>query len=102
MYNRRIVVLNDVAAVHDLLEKRSNIYSDRPRFPMLHDVCDRRKTVFNVSSLDSRHKKYRKLLKTGLNARVTQEYWPLLQSELEVLLNGFAADPKEFKKHIRR
>ncbi|KAG6867889.1 hypothetical protein C0993_009820 [Termitomyces sp. T159_Od127] len=69
---------------------------------MLHDVCDRRKTVFNVSSLDSRHKKYRKLLKTGLNARVTQEYWPLLQSELKVLLDGFADNPKEFTKHIRR
>ncbi|KAG6872786.1 hypothetical protein C0995_006706 [Termitomyces sp. Mi166 len=69
---------------------------------MYHDVCGRGKTVFNISSLDERHQQYRRLLKTGLSPRATQQYWPLLQSELQILLDGFAANPKEFEKHIRR
>ncbi|KAG5717253.1 O-methylsterigmatocystin oxidoreductase [Termitomyces sp. T112] len=102
VYSHRTVVINDVDALRDLLEKRGNIYSDRPKLPMFHDVCGRGKTVFNISSLDNRHMQYRRLLRTGLSARATQEYWPLLQSELEILLHGFAANPKEFENHIRR
>ncbi|KAG6917491.1 hypothetical protein DXG01_002355 [Tephrocybe rancida] len=102
VYNRRIVVLNDAVAVRDLLEKRANIYSDRPKSPMFHDVCGRGKSIFNVSSLDERHRQYRKLLNTGLGARATQSYWPLIQSEVEILLNGLVTSPKDFEKHIRR
>ncbi|KAG6856615.1 hypothetical protein H0H87_002570 [Tephrocybe sp. NHM501043] len=102
VYNRRIVVLNDVVAVHNLLEKRANIYSDRPKSPMYHDICARGKAIFNISSLDRRHREYRSLLNTGLNARATQEYWPLIQSEVEILLEGFATSPKDYEKHIRR
>ncbi|KAG6853550.1 hypothetical protein C0991_003342 [Blastosporella zonata] len=91
VYNRQIVVLNDASAVYELLEKRANIYSDRPNSPMFNDVCGRGKAIFNISSLDQRHKQYRRLLNTGLNARATQQYWPLLQSELDILLNGNAA-----------
>ncbi|KAG6836306.1 hypothetical protein H0H93_009279 [Arthromyces matolae] len=102
VFNKRIVVLNDAAAVHDLLEKRANIYSNRPRSPMFHDVCGRGHTIFNISSLDIRHTQYRKLLKTGLSANATRDYWPLLQSELEILLDGLTASPNEFEQHIRR
>ncbi|KAG6811069.1 hypothetical protein H0H92_009129 [Tricholoma furcatifolium] len=102
VYTRQIVVLGDAACVHDLLEKRSNIYSDRPRSPMYYDVCDRGKAIFNISSLDNRHRQYRKLLNSGLSARATQEYWPLIQSELDILLQGCVKSPRDYEKHIRR
>jgi hypothetical protein len=37
-FGRSIVVLNSVEAAVDLLEKRSSIYSDRPRFVMWVDM----------------------------------------------------------------
>ena len=33
-----IIVLNSIEATTDLLEKRSTIYSDRPRMPMVKEV----------------------------------------------------------------
>ncbi|KAF5380073.1 hypothetical protein D9615_006264 [Tricholomella constricta] len=102
VYNRQIIVLNDVTAVHDLLEKRANLYSDRPQSWMYHEVCDRKKSIFNISSLDPRHKQYRRLLKTSLNVRATQGLWPLIQAELDTLLDGFSDSPRKYEKHIRR
>ncbi|KAF9445054.1 cytochrome P450 [Macrolepiota fuliginosa MF-IS2] len=36
---RQFIVLNDVRMAKDLLEKRSELYSSRPAFPMLLEVC---------------------------------------------------------------
>lgn len=35
---KSIVFLNTVKSVNDLFEKKSSIYSDRPRFPMLVEL----------------------------------------------------------------
>ena len=102
VYNRWTIVLNSATAVHDLLEKRASIYSDRPKSWMYHEICNRKKSVFNISSSDDRHKQYRKLLQTGLSARATREYWPLLQSEAVRLLESFSSSPERYEKHIRR
>ncbi|TFK41710.1 cytochrome P450 [Crucibulum laeve] len=102
VYNRIIVVLNDVTSVRNLLEKRAHIYSDRPVSWMYNTICDRGKAIFNVSSLDERHKQYRKLLKTGLGVRATRDFWPLLQTEVETLVEGLTRSPEKHESHIRR
>lgn len=101
VYNRRTIILSSANAVRDLLEQRATIYSDRPNSWMFHEICDRKKSIFNISSLDPRHKQYRRLIHNGLSARATQEYWPLLQSEASKLLDRFFASPDEYEKHIR-
>jgi cytochrome P450 len=101
VYNHRIIVLNNATAIRDLLEQRATIYSDRPKSWMFHEICDRKNAVFNISSLDDRHKQYRKLIHTGLSARGTQEYWPLLQSEASKLLDGLFSSPDKYQKHFR-
>lgn len=102
VYNRWIVVINDATAVRDLLERRANIYSDRPKSWMYHELCDRKKSVFNVSSRDERHMHYRKLLKNGLGSRVIPEYWPILEAEVDVLLQGLAQSSEDYTNIIRR
>lgn len=102
VFNRRIIVLNDANSVRDLLQKRADIYSDRPKSWMYHEICDRKKAVFNISSTDERHRQYRRLLHTGLGPRAVQQYWPLIQSETETLLDGFAKSPRKYEHHIRR
>ena len=101
VYNRRTIVLNNATAVRDLLEQRSSIYSDRPKSWMFHEICDRKHTIFNISSLNPRHKQYRKLIHTSLSARGTQEYWPLLQSEAVKLLDGLLTSPDQYERHVR-
>ena len=36
---RKIVVVNNYEMANELLDKRSAIYSDRPRLPMACDMC---------------------------------------------------------------
>lgn len=102
IYNRTVIVLNDVQAVSDLLEKRASNYSDRPEQYMSHVVCGRSKTAFNVSSQDPRHKSYRKLLQQGLGSKSTKTYWHILQEELDTLLGGLANSPQKYIQHVRR
>lgn len=36
-FGRHIIILNSVRAAQELLDARSNIYSDRPHIPMIHE-----------------------------------------------------------------
>jgi hypothetical protein len=102
IYNRTVIVANDLQSVSDLLERRAGNTSDRPEQYMSHHVCGRSKTVFNVTSQDPRFKVYRKLLQQGLGLRSTKTYWPTLQEELETLLRGLAESPQHYVRHVRR
>ncbi|TFK49211.1 cytochrome P450 [Heliocybe sulcata] len=102
IYNQTIVVLNSTKAVHDLLNNRSQLYSDRPRSWMLHDLCGRRNTVFNIPATDERHRQYRALLRTGINQRATLSYAPLLESELIDFVQRLEDSPASYQGHIRR
>lgn len=103
LYNRLVVVLNDHKSVHELLNRRADNYSDRPKSWMYHELCGRGKSVFNISSLDARHRRYRKILHSGLSPTATKnEYVELLERNALTLVNGFMESPNEFEKHIRR
>ncbi|KAG7441817.1 cytochrome P450 [Guyanagaster necrorhizus] len=102
IYNRRVIVLNDSKSVHDLLDKRANIYSDRPKAWMYHEICARGKSVFNISSLDSRHKQYRRLLQEGVGAMATLQYSSLLDAMADMMVEGFIDSPEKYVHHLRR
>lgn len=102
VYNRQTIILNNANAVRDLFERRANIYSDRPRSWMFHEICGRKNTVFNISSLNARHKQYRRILQSGLGSQATQDYWPLLDEAIADLLDGLSTSPEKYERHIRR
>ncbi|KIK64003.1 hypothetical protein GYMLUDRAFT_161640 [Collybiopsis luxurians FD-317 M1] len=102
VYNRLLIVLNDHRSVRDLLDKRASIYSDRPKSWMYHELCGRGSSVFNISSQDGRHGKYRRLLKSGLGDGAIREYHDLLESEADVLVQSLAREPEAFQHHLRR
>lgn len=102
VFNRPVIVVNDLQSITDLLQQRVGNTSDRPEQYMSHHVCGRSKTVFNISSSDPRHKIYRRLLQQGLGLKSTKTYWPTLQEELETLLKGLSESPQNYVQHIRR
>ncbi|KAJ8503373.1 hypothetical protein ONZ45_g10914 [Pleurotus djamor] len=69
---------------------------------MYHVLCDRQNSVFNISSSHDHHKRYRKLLQSGLGIRALPNYHDLLETEVAKLLDGFQRSPSNFQKHIRR
>lgn len=102
VYNRHIVVLNSAQAISDLLERKAEIYSDRPMSWMYNVICDRGKAIFNISSSNPRHKQYRKILQSGLGLRAIREYLPLIQQESLRLALGLIQSPEQLVTHIQR
>jgi len=39
MFGQNMIVLSSLDAARELLDKRSSIYSDRPRFVLFSDLC---------------------------------------------------------------
>ncbi|VDC07377.1 unnamed protein product [Peniophora sp. CBMAI 1063] len=102
IFNQKIVILNSHAAVMDLLEARSSIYSDRPVVWMYKVLVDRQWAVFNISDHHPRFKTYRKLLQSALNPKVIQDYRPLQSREAHTMLRLLYERPAEFISHFRR
>ncbi|OAX32518.1 cytochrome P450 [Rhizopogon vinicolor AM-OR11-026] len=102
VFGRKFIVLNTLKAANDLLESRSNIYSDRPMACMYKELVNRGMAVFNVSSQHPRFKVYRRLLNTSLNARAVGRYDGILYDERLILLRGLATEPEAFIRHLRR
>jgi len=98
----KTVVLSSGKVALDLLESRSVIYSDRPKFWMAGELAGRKHQIFLTPFSDPRFKPLRKLLQTGLNPRASKTYRPIQTQETQVLLKGLLNSPAEFRGHIRR
>ncbi|GJJ15152.1 hypothetical protein Clacol_009427 [Clathrus columnatus] len=84
VFGRKFIVLNSLKVANDLLEGRSNIYSDRALFWMYHKII------------------YRKLLHSGLNARAVNNYYNVMDQEACTLTENLIATPDDFINHFRR
>lgn len=102
LFNKYTIVLNTAKAALDLLESRSNIYSDRPYSVFAHKIQKRSFSVFQMSLHHPRFRVYRKLMHSGLGPRAVQSYRPLQRLETDILLKALAKTPKEFVPHLRR
>ncbi len=101
-FGRHFIVLNSVEAALELLEHRSNAYSDRPVVWMYNELAGRGMSVFTVSSQHHHHKIYRRLLQSGLNPRAVQTYRGIMERELRILLDRLLNTPESYAKHLRR
>jgi cytochrome P450 len=93
IFGRKFVVLNTFKAANDLLEARSNIYSDRPMAWMYNELVNRKMGVFFISSQHPRFKVYRRLLHSGLNPRAVGDYDEILDDERRILLRNLKSKP---------
>ncbi|KAH7883383.1 cytochrome P450 [Phlebopus sp. FC_14] len=102
IFGRNVVVLNTFKAANDLLEARSDTYSDRPMAWMFKELVNRKMAVFNISSQHPRFKVYRRLLHAGLNPRAVRNYYEILDDERRILLSNLNSKPDDLTAHLRR
>ncbi|KAL0581128.1 hypothetical protein V5O48_000917 [Marasmius crinis-equi] len=103
LITRRIIILNSSKAVQDLLEARSNIYSDRPVVWMYKELVGRKWNIFNISSLHPRHRKYRSLFRTALYAKDMVDRYQEVQERCSVtFMELLKNEPEKFMDHARR
>lgn len=102
LFNKHVIVLNSGKAALDLLESRSNIYSDRPDTVFDHKVAMLNHNMFRMRVNHPRFRAYRKMMHSGIGPRAVQEYRPLQLQERNVLLQSLVNSPEDFISHLRR
>ncbi|KAF8874410.1 putative CyP450 monooxygenase [Infundibulicybe gibba] len=95
-----IILLGSVTRTSDLFEKRSSIYSDRVRMPMLNDLMG---WDFNFGFMEygPLWRKHRKLFHDHFHPNIVPTYRPVQLQEARVFLSRLLDSPTRFPHHIR-
>lgn len=114
-----MIIINDLAVARELLDKRSSIYSDRPRYVLFCEMF-----VFYVLHVQyvaqsltrmgwenilafipygDRFRKHRKMIQQHFNSQqAVLRFREVQRSEICVLLLNLLQSPKDFDCHIKR
>ncbi|KAF7330210.1 Cytochrome P450 [Mycena venus] len=98
-----VIVLGTAEAAHDLLDKRGEIYSGRPRQIVGHEILSGGMRGVGMS-YGPRYRRWKSLVQAGLNHTAVLSYRPLQSLESSVLIRDIltSSGPLEYKAHIRR
>ncbi|KAF5375444.1 hypothetical protein D9615_007975 [Tricholomella constricta] len=99
--NQPMVILSDLQATRDLLEKRSSIYSDRPRFVLFSELMGWHSASTHVR-YGPRFRKHRRFIQQVFNQRAATAFHPLQERETLVLLDNLIQAPDVFVRHFKR
>ncbi|KAL0565568.1 hypothetical protein V5O48_016458, partial [Marasmius crinis-equi] len=102
LVNKHMIILNSKKVALDLLESRSNIYSNRPHSVLLDDLRDLGDEVFRSQADEAHFKTHRRMMHSGLGPRAVREYQPLQIQETNTMLRSLADEPDHFIAHLRR
>ncbi|KAF2768278.1 cytochrome P450 [Teratosphaeria nubilosa] len=96
-----VIVLFDRKAVHDLLDKKGNIYSDRPHSYVADLVTD--SDSFAFMDQTALWRSQRKVAAHNLSPKVLDEKVGFIQdAEANILLSDLVRDPTNFYESIQR
>ncbi|GLB41499.1 putative cytochrome p450 [Lyophyllum shimeji] len=96
-----VIILGTARAAWDLLEKRSEIYSSRPRFIVAGEILSDNKRGLMLPNNDH-WRKWRKVLHSGFHARQAETYKEIQSLESKVALQQILNDPRRYEKHLQR
>ncbi|KAF8207028.1 cytochrome P450 [Mycena galopus ATCC 62051] len=98
-----VIVLGTAEAAHDLLDKRGEIYSSRPRQIVGHEILSAGMRGIGMP-YGPRYRRWKSLMQAGLNNTAVLNYRPLQSLESNILIRDLlsSSGPLEYKDHIRR
>ncbi|RPD53731.1 cytochrome P450 [Lentinus tigrinus ALCF2SS1-7] len=96
-----VIVLGTAQAAWDLLEKRSDIYSSRPRFVVAGEILSDNMRGLMLPYGEG-WRKWRKVLHSGLHSRRAEDYKEMQSLECIVLLHELLTDPANYERHLQR
>ncbi|KAH9901308.1 cytochrome P450 [Cubamyces lactineus] len=96
-----VIMLGTAQAAWDLLDKRSDIYSGRPRSIMAGEILSWGVRAITLS-YGPRYKRWRALMHASLNSTAVTQYRSLQSLECKSLLRSLlgAKGPMEYKDHL--
>ncbi|KAG6901348.1 hypothetical protein C0995_013207 [Termitomyces sp. Mi166 len=90
-----------VITAWDLLEKRSEIYSSRPRFIVAGEILSDNKRGLMLPNNEF-WRKWRKVLHTGFHSRQADSYRDIQNLESKIMLYQILTDPEHYEQHLKR
>ncbi|KAN0107223.1 cytochrome P450 [Russula decolorans] len=97
-FSEVVVVLCSLSAIKDLLEKRGEIYSDRPSLPIA-EMTDMDWPLF-MTGMTETWREGRKLVDHSLRPGAVMTYGQMMQEKTREFLTQLFATPKNFRAHI--
>ncbi|KAH9059193.1 cytochrome P450 [Lactarius vividus] len=101
VFGQGILVINSQRVAVDLLEKRSNIYSDRPRYISLGEFLTENLTFF-LTRYGDLWRRFRRPAVEGFSKSVVPDFYPIQTREAIVLALSLMKSPPSVKKHFQR
>ncbi|KAJ7458888.1 cytochrome P450 [Mycena latifolia] len=95
-----IVVLSSVEAVKDLFDKRSSLYSDRPRLPMAVELMGWDFAI-GFMKYGDRWRSHRKVLHEVFNVGAARQFQQQERAAAHDLLRRILNDPQDVMRHFR-
>jgi len=95
------IVISDPQIAVDLMEKRSNIYSSRPRMVIMGDIFTRNRGLL-TAPYGEHWRRLRKINHIGLMSKAALSYRPIQEWESQRLAHDLLVTPEHFAKHIQR
>ncbi|KLO17645.1 cytochrome P450 [Schizopora paradoxa] len=96
---RNVVYLNSPKAINDLLEKRSRIYSDRPRFPLVAETAGT-SWNFGLTPYGESWRLQRKIFVNKFGVQKANEHTKFQEDSMKPLLRLLLQSPEQFLDHI--
>ncbi|KAK7464325.1 hypothetical protein VKT23_006493 [Stygiomarasmius scandens] len=96
-----VLVINSYKVAKDLLEKRSDHISDRPRLVMAGETMGWNKATA-ISSFNSNFKNHRRLLARTVGGKNAERFWPVEERERRRFLLHLFEEPERLIELIRR
>ncbi|KAJ7619871.1 cytochrome P450 [Mycena rosella] len=95
-----IVVLSSMEAIRELFDKRSSLYSDRPRLPMLVELMGMTWAIGFMRYGDS-WRAHRKIFHEAFNVGAVKQFQPQERAAAHALLRRMLHDPRDTMEHFR-
>ena len=95
------MVISSAQVAVDLLEKKSNIYSSRPRMVVMGEMYLGNDSTL-VMPYGEKWRKHRKLLHSGLMQKAAHSYKPVQELESQRLVWDLVRRPQQFLEAIER
>ncbi|KAK0224000.1 cytochrome P450 [Armillaria fumosa] len=98
---RSIIVLNSRTAIHDLLDERSAIYSDRPSIPFVTELA-RVDWMLPLLTYGPEMHLQRRMINQCINTSFFHQFQKLLVNEARIFALSVGKDPKNMDALVRR
>ncbi|KAJ3553240.1 hypothetical protein NM688_g3720 [Phlebia brevispora] len=98
---KNVVVLNSLKVARDLLDRRSVIYSGRPRLILANEII-LRSNALTLMPYGNRWRKQRRAIHDAMNIREAKIYSAIQEREATNLVRHLLDDPENWIKHCER